>query len=893
LTFQPKIILKMKKVILTLLVVIFGFWLQAAPVSLETAQNVAVGFYQHYADKSTDYTISDVITKQKDGITTFYIFIFQSGGFVMVAADDAVIPVIGYSVSEPFDVNNIPINAQDWFEQYSDQIKAIIDQQVDNTATKKEWTKILTGQFNDSKLTVNPLCSTLWDQSYPFNNSCPGGSYTGCVATAMAQVMKKWNYPTTGIGSHSYTDATYGVQTVNFASGTYDWANMKDDYSTSTATQRAAVAKLMYHCGVSVNMQYSTSGSGAYSMDVPDALIDHFGYASTAEIKYKSNFTNANWITLLKTELDAGRPIFYSGDDGSSGHAFVFDGYNASSQFHVNWGWSGSSNGYFTVGSLNPSGYTFNLDNAAVIRIHPPSSAPVADFTGSTTTPAVGGTVNYTDLSTGSPTSWTWAFEGGSPASYTGQTPGAVTYSTAGHYQVSLTVSNGSGTDTKTVARYINVGGTPSAWLKQNSGFAKANRGIENIFIVDPNVVWAAAYNGVSSTNPIQEYTKTVNGGTTWTPGSVTFTGSEGYGIANFHAFSDQICYACMFPSAANGGFIVKTIDGGTTWTKQTTADFSTSWADFVYFFNTNDGVCVGDPSTSPNEYMIYTTNNGGTTWSRVASANIPNPATTETAIVNLFDAVGNTIWFGTSGGRVYKSADKGATWTVSASGLGTGVQITPTFKDASTGVVVGISSTTNSYAGMKKTVNGGTSWSTITPTGFFVKYPHFDFIPGTTASWVNVGAGPNNIGSSYSLDDCSTFVNIDTGSVQYTCVTMYDSYTGWAGGFNTSSTDGGIYKWQNPITTGIDNPSSGNSDVRIYPNPTRDIINIEFSIFASEAVQVGVYNIMGEKVFSQDFDPTYDNMLQLDLSGKVPGIYLVVVKDGSSVTTKRISLIR
>jgi len=877
----------MKKLSVLVLLVAFSSGLFASPVSLEYAKSVANNFYTHYSAKS-NIAVSDVITYQKEGINTFYVFIYESGGFVIVSADDAAIPVLGYSTTDTFDKNNIPVNAKSWLESYNDQIKFIIEQKLSNSETSKEWSKLQNNMFEKSTQAVTPLCSTLWDQSSPYNQLCPTNTYTGCVATAMAQIMKKWDYPTTGVGTHSYTDPTYGTLTANFGATTYDWANMLDSYlSGSTATQKTAVATLMFHCGVSVNMTYGTSGSGAYSWDVPAALINYFNYSPTAEIKFLADFTSPNWITMLKGELDAGRPVYYSGTDGSAGHAFVCDGYNASNQFHFNWGWSGWSNNYYAIGSLNPSGNNFNLDNSAIVRITPPSSAPIADFVADNVTPLIGGSVNFTNNSTNNPTTYSWVFDGGTPSTSTLQTPPAITYNTGGYYQVSLTVTNGNGTDTKVRSSYINVGGTPLAWIKQNSGFVIASRGIEQIFIVNPYVVWATAYDGTAPTNYIREFTRTVNGGITWTPGTITFTNSTAYGVSNIFAFNDTICYACMFPITGTGGRIVKTIDAGLTWTEQTTAPFTNSWADFVHFFNVNDGVCMGDPTGSGADFVIYTTTNGGTNWVQVPLANIPNCSGTEAGITNFYDAVGNTVWFGTSLGRVYKSVDKGLNWTVANSGTGSN-QTTVAFKDANTGIAILAASP---YT-MRRTTDGGTTWATVVPTGYYVKRPHIDFVPGTSSMWFDVSSGPS-LGSSYSMNDCTTFLNIDTGSTQYTCVTAYDYNTAWAGGFNLGASDGGIYKWNSSILLSMPEPAKQIAEeVVIYPNPTNDFVNVEFPSVLKSKVIVNIYNVLGKKILSQEIQ-SGTNIAKLNLSGNNAGIYLLTIDDGSKVITKRISKIK
>lgn len=890
----------MKKLSITFLLLAFSFGLFAESVSLESAKNVAVNVYKHFAEKTTDYSISDVAEYKSGQISTFYIFVFKSGGFVIVSADDAVTPVLGYSLTDPFDKNNLPVNAQSWYNSYNTQIKLIIDNKLDNSVTIKEWKRIQNNEFNQSKFAVNPLCTTTWDQGCYYNAQCPadaaaswtcGKCYTGCVATAMAQIMKFWSYPTTGTGTHSYTHPTYGTLTANFGATTYNWASMPNNVTSTNSS----VATLMYHCGVSVNMNYATDGSGAYSWDVPSSLINNFNYSPTAEIKFLADFTSANWILMLKTELDAGRPMYYSGTDGTSGHAFVCDGYDNTNKFHFNWGWSGSSNGYYTIGSLNPSGNTFNQDNSVIVRIKPPSSAPIADFVASTTTPPVATTVSFINNSTNNPTSYSWVFDGGSPATSTLQTPPAITYAVAGYYQVSLAVTNANGTDIKIRSAYINVGGTPSAWIKQNSGFTTANRAVDQISIVNPYIVWAKAYDGTSPTTYIREFTRTKNGGISWTPGTISFTNSTNFGVSNLFAINDTICYACMFPITGTGGKIIKTIDGGLTWAEQTTAPFTNSWADFVHFFNANDGVCMGDPSGT--DFVIYTTTNGGTTWTQVPVANIPNCLSGEAGITNMYDASNNIIWFGTTMGRIYKSVDKGLNWTVSATGMGTTSTVTPVFKDALVGIVTGIATASPyAYIGMKKTIDGGITWATVTPTGFYVKSPDIDFVPGTTSMWVDVSASLSTAtttpGSSYSLNDCTSFLDIDTGSVQYTTVSFYDYNTGWAGGFNQSSTDGGIYKWDSSTLTSLPELLNEVADeIKVYPNPVNDFVNIEFSSVTENNVIANIYNVLGKRIMSKEI-PKGTSLTTIDIAGNEAGVYFLTIDNGIKVISKMISKI-
>lgn len=886
----------MKRVILffTLLLFVTNFCLQANPVSIESAQTVAQKFFQHYSSRSVN-TIADQVVYKDNTSPVFYVFTFAKGGFVIVAADDAVTPILGYSTTSIFDKNNVPINAQDWLTDYKNQISQIVGKRIDNTQTLAEWNRIRNNQFTSSRAAVTPLCTTLWDQGCYYNDLCPadvkasstcGNTYTGCVATAMAQIMKYWNYPSQGSGSHSYNHPTYGTLSADFGSTTYNWANMPN----SITSYNNDIATLMYHCGVSVDMNYGSDASGAFSSDVPYALINYFSYSPTAEIKSLGSFTTGNWISMLKTELDAHRPVYYSGDNGTEGHAFVCDGYDSNDNFHFNWGWSGSANGYFAIGALNPtSSYKFNSSNQAIVRIKPPSNAPIANFTASTTIPDVEAVVDFTDKSTNNPTSWSWYFEGGTPSTSTSQNP-QVTYAAAGTYLVSLTVSNADGSDTKTMSGFVSAGGASAAWIKQNTGFVTPSRYISQIMIVNPMIVWAKAEDGSGSNNYIREFTRTTDGGITWTPGEISFANSSSYGIANIFPMNDTVCYACMFPiTDSYGGYIVKTEDGGNTWAIQSSATFNTDqgWADFVHFFNENDGVAMGDPNS--DGFVIYTTSNGGNTWTLVSYSNIPVNLSGETGMTNLYDAVGNTLWFTTSKGRIYKTTDKGATWTVANTGFSS--TCTPTFKNENVGIVA---LNASPYT-LKKTTNGGATWTTITPTGTFLVAPNLAYVKGTHSMWIDVSASQNSIGSVYSNDDCISFKNIDSGSVPYFSVAFLDSLTGWAGGFNASSSDGGIYKW-NPtydLTTDVNPIPSVNQNIKLYPNPTSDLVTVEFSTPLEASATITVYNLLGEKV--RIFKAASgDNSASVSISGVGSGMYILTVEsNGRVLTTKRLSIVQ
>ena len=320
------------------------------------------------------------------GFSNVYVFTTENS-FVLMAADDRVQPILGYSLNGPFDIENIPDNKRAWIEGYSNEIQYAIDHQTRATSeVTQQWRDLVEGNLNVGRATtaVSPLLQTQWNQTSPYNMLCPGGSVTGCVATAMAQIMKYWNYPEHGIGSHSYTHATYGELSADFQSTTYDWANMLNTYSgSSTQAQKMAVATLMYHCGVSVDMNYSPNFSGAGAAIVAEALKNYFNYSPETVFHDRAEYEDAVWINMLKADLNVNRPVWYCGVGSGGGHAFVFDGYNSSNYFHVNWGWGGYCDEYYSVDNLNPgpngpgSGSTgvYNDSQGAVFGIRPSECA--------------------------------------------------------------------------------------------------------------------------------------------------------------------------------------------------------------------------------------------------------------------------------------------------------------------------------------------------------------------------------------------------------------------------------------------------------------------------------------------------------------------------------------
>ena len=363
----------MRKLFLLLIISLMSLSLMAERIEESTALNVA---------KTIMPQSQLVDISSKTGFNNFYIF-SDDNSFVIVAADDRATPILGYSNDFPFVVENMPENINYWLTSLNDEIQYAIDNSIAaSDDIRSDWEDLKNGIKPEPKhrASVEPLVATHWNQGAPYNNMCPGGSVTGCGATAMAMVMKYWEWPRQGEGSHSYYENDYGNLSVNFANTIYDWDNMVDMPTTSSPqVQQDAVATLMYHCGVSIEMDYSPESSGAYPNDVIDALITYFDYSSNIQGLSKNYYSNAEWKNILKTELNAERPILYSGwDIYGGGHGFVCDGYDNSDNFHFNWGWGGSCDGYYAMGALSPgsggtgsgSGY-YNEDNYILVGVQP------------------------------------------------------------------------------------------------------------------------------------------------------------------------------------------------------------------------------------------------------------------------------------------------------------------------------------------------------------------------------------------------------------------------------------------------------------------------------------------------------------------------------------------
>lgn len=362
--------------------------INAEPITRQQAMQRANAFLQKQKGAKTLSAVSNrakLAPRRNTASTTEPYYVFNRGkqeGFIIVSGDDRTIDVLGYCDNGEFDYSQAPDAMKEWLNSYAQQIEYLQEHPTEPAA---------------SAIPTHPaipqLMTTKWNQGDPYNQQCPmyfslGRSVTGCVATAMAQILyyqraKSVTETQAAMPAYNTTTehATFGrLHVEGIPQGSHiDWANMCDSYTGSeTSVQKKAVADLMHYCGVSVEMDYTNSSSGAYTINVVDALKKYFGYGESVRYVYQAAYSNTDWDALLYAELANGNPFYLSGYNSQGGHAFVCDGYDGNHRFHINWGWGGSSDGYYLLNKLTPGsqgigGTTDGYSNgeAAIIGIEP------------------------------------------------------------------------------------------------------------------------------------------------------------------------------------------------------------------------------------------------------------------------------------------------------------------------------------------------------------------------------------------------------------------------------------------------------------------------------------------------------------------------------------------
>ncbi|MBO7571969.1 MAG: C10 family peptidase [Bacteroidales bacterium] len=390
--------MKRLTVIMAMLAIVFAA--NAERVSYKDAEKVARAYYYQTVNAFRATEWSDIsltcVVNPNDANPKYNLYIFDvnDDGYIIVSSDDQIVPVLAYSFECSFNMNNMSPGQAAYLKYYSES-----NDRADKTdaelveANRAEWNYLLTydplAKATRDVVTSPVLMEGIvWEQGWPFNAMCPEktNSYhnhapVGCVATATCHVMKYWNWPATGNGSYTHISSYNGGNgniTVNFGNQTYNWYSMPDDPSSA---ENAEVAKICFHVGVAVKMYWEADGSGSQTWNIPTALKNYFRYASEVEYKSKRSYSDANWNSMLKSQIDQKYPMVYSGTSTTTGHAWNCDGYQingSEEKFHMKWGWGlGDGSGFYTLDNLNSSATINGPENnfvdgqEVVINIHP------------------------------------------------------------------------------------------------------------------------------------------------------------------------------------------------------------------------------------------------------------------------------------------------------------------------------------------------------------------------------------------------------------------------------------------------------------------------------------------------------------------------------------------
>jgi photosystem II stability/assembly factor-like uncharacterized protein len=880
----------------------FSHYVSADPVTIKTARQVAVNFANSKSSLKSTMAVMNNYTSFKDSIPVYYTFNFDKGGWVIVAADDNVIPIIAYSLDGSADKDAINPSAKLWLDDVANQIYKAAKISSLRKSAEQLWSEALNYKFKIAGKSVSPLLKGLqWNQTEFYNDYCPsdtnapdgynGRVPAGCVAIAMAQIMKYYSYPSKGIGSNKYNHPIYGELSVDFANTSYNWNDMP--FSLTAPNKDAAT--LIYQCGVAVNMDFGSNSSAAYDVDARYALVHFFGYSDSMTLYNRDNNSASKeiWNARLKMEMDARRPVYYSGFDilNTTGHAFVCDGYDNSfpTKFHFNWGWGGSDNGYYEIGNLIPNSYDdFSYYNNIITYIKPGSidSTLLSCIIISPNNNVLYSMDSSIDVKVfvakGAPEKIYLFIDGiinDSVSAYPYKIKTPLNKVPNGKHQLKIIAVNKTISSIDSIVFYVYDTLSSGCWKLEHIIPTEEEIGIKYISIVDTNTIWVT----VGGKNNLLATTS--NGGSNWSDRSISNVTNQEMEISNICGVSASKAFACLNPKQNTGGSILTTADSGKTWTEQNTANFENSWANWVYFFDTNNGVCMGDPFQK--RFFVYTTNDGGNNWNRVDENNIPPALDNEAGLENSFEVYGNSIWYGTSVGRIYKSSDKGLTWSVQDSIFDSRNFYYFKFKDSTHIFAHEIDNSDLLY----KSDDAGKTW-----TKFFGKYNmrNLLFLPGTDSTWINF----NNT-TKFSTNDCSTFSYADR-NISISSAGFRSQNYGWGGAYFSSDLNGvGIYRWLNRIpditsykitfkVASID--SIPLPDVEAIQNFDNSIITDSAGIAAFDATKYGnpyIFKFSKEGYLSNG-DYYY---IQSDTTISVTLIKAdSLMKDGSSITFHVIS---
>lgn len=373
-----------------------GVCATAATVNHDAAYQYATEFL---SERGLSATLSPVnlsaISRSATASQNAAVHIFNIGegdGFVIIAGDDRARKILAYSDTGSIETATMPEACRAWVEQYADEISSLPSED-----TSCNYKSIKPETYRKQTTQIAPLLKSRWDQKLPYNMLCPVDAttglqcVTGCVATATAQVMYYHRYPSQATGTVTYEDKNQNVtRTLDFSTiAPFEWNSMSDTYTvSSTGSSAEAVASLLYAVGHGTKMQYSSDTSIAYYVDAAKALIDYFGYDGNMHFYERSLVSDSEWTSIILSELKAGRPVIYGGKNPAMGHCFVCDGYDGNGYFHFNWGWSGLSDGYYSLSALNPSEQStggssngYSLGQTIICNIAPQGTSGLAPQT--------------------------------------------------------------------------------------------------------------------------------------------------------------------------------------------------------------------------------------------------------------------------------------------------------------------------------------------------------------------------------------------------------------------------------------------------------------------------------------------------------------------------------
>lgn len=862
--------------LLNILLLLFSIVLFAKPISETTAKKVGINFLSTKTSVSASVSELSLIYTMKNNTQTpyFYVFNIANKGFVIVSGDDEVLPILGYSNEGVFIADNIAPQVLKWLENYKDQIRYVIENNIKATEEiKQEWEELLkadttlkTKQSGNSTLStqaVSPLVQTKWNQSPFVNAQCPyDNSYnqltvTGCPATAMAQIMKYWSYPEQGAGFHSYNHPTYGTLSSNFGATTYDWASMPN-YVNNT---NSAVAKLMYQCGVGVEMNYgveATGGSGSYviiaasptvQQTCENAFKTYFGYdASTLQGLIRSNYSDTNWIILLKNELNASRPIQYAGF-GSGGHTWVMDGYDNNNYFHMNWGWGGSQDGYFELNALNPgsggiggAGYSYNNDQQALIGIQPQNSQQNFDLT------------MYSDLSTSQSTYWfgnsitvTAQIQNSGIGAFSGEFAAAV-FNSNGQFIEFLSSPQTSNLSTGfyTTKTFTNAGGAPFIPGDYTvSVFYRLNGGSWTIVADDIGVIFDEVnlsqfeVNYSSNIETYSNFAITTNNG-------ILYQGQPATINVNATNTNSSTFFGDLRVSLSN-------LDGTFAQSIQILNESNGLPNNYSY---TNGLNFSGNITVPPGTYLMELAYKpqGTTSWFYAGSTNYQNPIfVTIQALPFQPDQYENNNVFSNS----YTFSPSFTSNLASAQTIGsnfhTGIDYDFYKINLPTGYDYSISATLqDSYNS-----NDGNTYSVDAL---------FAYSTDNGNTW-----------SDFYDTDISNNIIVQNGGNLIFHVAPY-----FSGNMGTYLLDVGI----NRQTLGTQDFDTDNQ-IKVYPNPAKDFVNIDLSAYANEVSEIKIINVQGQVVSTQKVQNA--TIVEIPLEDLATGFYYAQIYSTKGVSTKKI----